>query len=32
MKILGEVWAGRASAIANQQEVTTSIQKGGQQE
>jgi hypothetical protein len=32
MKILGEVWARRASAIANQQELTTSAQKDKQQE
>jgi hypothetical protein len=29
-KILKEVWAGQASARANQQELTTSGQKGGQ--
>ena len=27
-----EVWTGRAYAGANQQELTTSTQKGGQQE
>jgi hypothetical protein len=29
-KNLGEVWAGQASAGANQQELTTSAQKSGQ--
>jgi hypothetical protein len=29
MKILGEVWATRASAGASQQELTTSAQKSG---
>jgi hypothetical protein len=32
MKILGEVWVGRANDVANQQELTTLAQKGGQQE
>jgi hypothetical protein len=32
LKFLKEVWAGRACAVANQQELTTSAQKGGQQE
>jgi hypothetical protein len=32
MKILGEVWAWRASVEANQHELTTSTQIGGQQE
>jgi hypothetical protein len=32
MKIMGEVWAGRASAETNQHELTTSAQKSGQQE
>jgi hypothetical protein len=30
IKILEEVWARRASTRANQQELTTSAQKGGQ--
>jgi hypothetical protein len=30
LKISGEVWAGRACAGANQQELTTSAQKSGQ--
>jgi hypothetical protein len=30
LKFRGEVWAGRACAGANQQELTTSAQKGGQ--
>jgi hypothetical protein len=29
MKILGEIWVGRASVGANQQELTTSTQKDG---
>jgi hypothetical protein len=29
MKILGEGWARQASTRANQQELTTSAQKGG---
>jgi hypothetical protein len=32
MKILGEVWARQASAKANEQELTTSAQNGGQHE
>jgi hypothetical protein len=32
MKILGEIWARWASVVANQQELTTSTQKGGQHE
>jgi hypothetical protein len=32
MKILGEIWVGQVSAVANQQELTTSAQKGRQQE
>ena len=32
LKFLGEVSIGRACAIANQQELTTSTQKGGQHE
>jgi hypothetical protein len=30
LKFWGEVWAGRACAGANQQELTLSAQKGGQ--
>jgi hypothetical protein len=30
LKFLEEVWAGRACTGANQQELTTSAQKGGQ--
>jgi hypothetical protein len=30
LKFWGEVWVGRACAGANQQELTTSAQKGGQ--
>jgi hypothetical protein len=29
LKILGEVWAGRACAIANEKELTTCVLKGG---
>jgi hypothetical protein len=32
LKILGEVWAGRACVGANQQELTTCAKKGGQEE
>jgi hypothetical protein len=32
LKFLGEVWAGRACARANQQELTTYAKKGGQEE
>jgi hypothetical protein len=32
MKIWGEIWVGWASAKTNQHELTTSAQKGGQQE
>jgi hypothetical protein len=32
MKILGEVWVGWASAVANQKGLTISAQKSGQQD
>jgi hypothetical protein len=32
LKFQGEVWAGRACAAANQQELTTCIKSGGQEE
>jgi hypothetical protein len=32
LKILGEVWVGRACAGANQQELTTCAKIGGQEE
>jgi hypothetical protein len=32
LKFQGEVWAGRACARANQQELTTCAKSGGQEE
>jgi hypothetical protein len=32
LKFQGEVWAGRACAVANQQELTTCTKSGGQEE
>jgi hypothetical protein len=32
LKFQGEVWAGRACAVANQRELTTCIKSGGQEE